>query len=165
MLLLYLTYEELTLLIEFKGGFYYGIQGCTLPMRNWHLILISVLKLFSNLVVPYLWGIDTASRLSTLLPILTLYLTYEELTLKIKNVFSFWDFKVVPYLWGIDTFTKFIKKSANCFTKTIRCTLPMRNWHSIIFLNNFFFKHSVVPYLWEINIEMREICHLQKNIG
>ena len=76
-------------------------------MRNWHVNLFCASKYLyhMNLVVHYLWGIDTFFSID-FTHNSSLYITYEELTLKVGG----------------------IKAHSN-----LCCTLPMRNWHSLAF--------------------------------
>ena len=118
-------------LLKYPG---YIITGCTLPMRNWHIVgpvIISSYHACSLFVVPYLWGIDTQFLLATyrLYMLHKLYLTYEELTLTPNAQSVAVMATVVPYLWGIDT--KFFPGLMNSY----ECN----------------FSKIVVPYLWGID--------------
>ena len=133
--MLYLTYEELTRYIRYFWYIWYVryVRCCTLPMRNWHLAILFAIKwnswqcctlpmrnwhelvcikicresyIKAEIVVPYLWGIDTIKRfLCFISSVFLLYLTYEELTRKAHHPAHscVWLRFVVSYLWRIDT--------------------------------------------------------------
>ena len=99
--LLYLTYEELK---PSSCNFFLVtllLLRCTLPMRNWNEYIWIVSVNCNDLVVPYLWGIETWSKvpnpmsytMSCTLPMRNWndFLTKNSV---VKNI--------VPYLWEIE---------------------------------------------------------------
>ena len=128
MLMLYLTYEELKRffdcffynLLSFVVPYLWGIETCiryniccqswcvrcTLPMRNWNLI-IRVAFFFSIIFCCTLpmrnWNVSPVFRFK--LNLHSLYLTYEELKRFLLPWISDTHIScfVVPYLWGIET--------------------------------------------------------------
>ena len=132
---------------------------CTLPMRNWHLKFPRN-SCSIKIVVPCLWGIDTTCDHTIWLRYCnyTLYLAYEELThyLPSPNRLRILISCVVPCLWGIDTRLTGLRyymwilhsdsqlylayEELTPYSGTVLissawvmcCTLPMRNWHYIL---------------------------------
>ena len=120
-----ITYEELTHW-EYRRSCADYILRRTLPMRNWHLMLLDFRPSKQN-VGHYLWGIDT-KRYNICWVNYCLFasdITYEELTQTYELHFC------SP--WG-----------------EFRRTLPMRNWHSSSMLPNVA-SVSVGHYLWGID--------------
>ena len=133
-------------------------------MRNWHKNNSTSIHFssFGNTayVVPCLWGIDTLAPIHLPSPrfsivpysgtlylayeeltrcsifttnsINLLYLAYEELTLVKSSPDLSRAFTVVPCLWGIDTMI-FLSIKVSLISHC--CTLPMRNWHTLSFLD------------------------------
>ena len=104
---LYLTYEELTRVFSTLAK--NSLFCCTLPMRNWHLLLIFLHLSYyfsSFLVVPYLWGIDTFNYKNFFHSIAlrcTLPMRNWHILDKMHILYFRFSWNVVPYLWGIDT--------------------------------------------------------------
>ena len=172
----YLTYEELKL----KNGISPGIAAIKdfilpmrnwnkrwvtnevlpaidfiLPMRNWNLCT-QFQKPAVNLILSYLWGIETRYIRSKALKIKA------DFILPMRN----WNYPserpadsvlhgILSYLWGIET-----DWSRNHIFREKDFILPMRNWNTN-FLENERRKSEILSYLWGIETSWSAIPDAQ----
>ena len=122
---LYLTYEELKH-VSFLFTNSLCPPCCTLPMRNWNNSDIKYPPVMWNIVVPYLWGIETDFYFTfRLLHCCRLYLTYEELKRFLCRCLYLFSISMLYLTYEeLKRVHSFHKKHFVCM---LHCTLPMRN--------------------------------------
>ena len=158
--MLYLTYEELKPNILICTYFYLLKIFFLLYLTYEELKLINSFCYLGKLwppVVPYLWGIETHSRV-TLADLIV-----DSCTLPMRNwnnVSSHFSISCkrnkMLYL-TYEELKRFVSSSIQYRRKMFGCTLPMRNWNlSNMVLPPHRYDWNVVPYLW--GIETLYIC-------
>ena len=150
--MLYLTYEELKPNILICTYFYLLKIFFLLYLTYEELKLINSFCYLGKLwppVVPYLWGIETHSRV-TLADLIV-----DSCTLPMRNwnnVSSHFSISCKRNKMLYLTYEELKRKHKFLLRAFNRCTLPMRNWNisQLKYTFNIIISSFVVPYLWGI---------------